>query len=193
MSNQFVWITCRASGVAALILVSAAVGVGVSISGRLFRGRGDLDVRGGDLRVTHEALSLAAFAMIALHGISLLADSYFHPNVADLAVPFQRNYREPFMAIGIIGGWATLVLGCSYYIRRLLGGRRWRLLHRLTVIAWLLIAIHSLGEGSDSGQGWFIAVVVVTIVPTALLLLMRTLGLRRLRTGGPVAVRRISS
>jgi sulfoxide reductase heme-binding subunit YedZ len=194
MSNHFVWITCRASGVAAMILVSAAVGVGVSISGRLTRGRGpDLDVRGADLHVTHEALSLAAFAMIALHGLSLLADSYFHPSLAALVVPLQRNYREPFMAIGIVGGWATILLGSSYYVRRLLGGRRWRLVHRFTVLAWVLIVIHAVGEGSDAGEAWFVAVMVVTIVPTVLLLSMRILGLRRMRMGRSVAVRRTAS
>ena len=191
MSNHFVWIMCRASGVAALILVSASVGVGLSVSGRLMKGRGgDLGVRGGDLHAIHEALSIAALAMIALHGLSLLADSYFHPSIADLAIPFQRNYREPYMAIGIIGGWGVTLLGLSYYARRLIGVQRWRVLHRCTLAAWVLIVIHTLGEGSDSGEGWFLAVVVVTILPIAVLTLVRSIGGRRSRYGRPVAARR---
>ena len=54
IGSQAFWITSRAAGIVALILASASVGVGVSISGRLVKGRGP------DLRVTHEALSLAA-------------------------------------------------------------------------------------------------------------------------------------
>src|SRR5205807_8178575 len=50
------WITSRAAGTAALILSSLSVCVGLSMGGRLLRGRRI------DLRVVHEALSLAAVA-----------------------------------------------------------------------------------------------------------------------------------
>lgn len=168
MDGHFAWVTCRAAGVAALILVSASVGVGLSMTGRLVRSS-----RGADLRVIHEALSIAALAMIALHALSLLADSYFHPTIADLAIPFERNYREPYMGIGIIGGWATIVLGLSVYVRQVVRMPWWKVLHRCTVLAWVMSVVHALGEGSDRGEGWFIAVVVVTIVPTVVVIFIR--------------------
>lgn len=152
------------------MLVSASVGVGVSLSGRLARGSG------ADLRVAHEALSLAAFALIALHVLALFGDSYFHPSLLDLAIPLKRDYREPYMAIGIVGGWGTIVLGLSYYVRGRIGIARWKVLHRLTALAWVLSVIHTLGEGTDSGDAWFVAVVVLTVLPTALLILVRLNG-----------------
>jgi sulfoxide reductase heme-binding subunit YedZ len=179
ISSHLFWITCRASGIAALVLVSASVGVGVCLSGRLVKGSGP------DLRVAHETLSLAAYAMIALHVLSLLGDSYFHPTIADVAIPFERDYREPYMAIGIIGGWGTIVLGLSYYVREFVGTARWRVLHRFTLLTWVLSVIHTLGEGSDSGEAWFIALVVVTVLPTAVLILGR-LGSSRQPQSAPV-------
>ncbi|HEX2702070.1 MAG TPA: ferric reductase-like transmembrane domain-containing protein [Solirubrobacteraceae bacterium] len=170
ISSHLFWITARASGIAALVLVSASVGVGVSLSGRLARGSG------ADLRVAHEALSLAAFALIALHVLALFGDSYFHPSLLDLAIPLKRDYREPYMAIGIVGGWGTIVLGLSYYVRGRIGIARWKVLHRLTALAWVLSVIHTLGEGTDSGDAWFVAVVVLTVLPTALLILVRLNG-----------------
>jgi len=179
ISSHLFWITCRAAGVAALVLVSASVGVGVALSGRLAKGIGS------DLRIAHEALSIAALAMIVLHVLTLLGDSYFHPSIADVAVPFERDYREPYMAIGIIGGWGTIVLGFSYYVRTLIGIARWRVLHRFTVLAWMLSVIHTLGEGSDSGEAWFLAVVVLTVFPTALWVIVR---LSNGRLPSPLAV-----
>ena len=155
------------------MLVSASVGAGVALSGRLDT------ASGSDLRVAHEALSLAAFAMIALHVLSLFGDTYFHPSIAALAIPFVRDFRAPYMAIGIIGGWGTIVLGLSYYVRGAIGIARWKVLHRFTALAWVLSVIHTLGEGSDSGAAWFIAVVVLTVLPTVLLILVRLSNKRR--------------
>ena len=161
------WITSRAAGLVALILTSASVGVGVSMSGRLLKGRGP------DLRVTHEALSLAAIAAIAVHALALVGDSYFHPGIADLTIPFVRNYKEPYMALGIIAGWGFIVFGLSYYTRQRIGPARWRVLHRFTALAWVLGVIHTLGEGTDAGRTWFLLLTGIVITPTAALVLMR--------------------
>lgn len=82
------------------------------------------------------------------------------------------------MAIGIIAGWGAVVLGLSYYVRARIGIARWRMIHRFTALAWILGVIHTLGEGSDSGRSWFLAVVVVAVLPPATLLATRMLGRR---------------
>ena len=51
--------------------------------------------------------------------------------------------------------------------------RRWRALHRFTALAWVLGVAHSLGEGTDAGQVWFLAMTGVVAVPALLLLLGR--------------------
>ena len=161
------WITSRAAGIVALILTSASVGVGLSMSGRLVKGRGP------DLRVTHEALAIAAMAAIALHAVALLGDSYFHPGVADLLIPFARNYKEPYMALGIIAGWGFILLGLSFYLRQRIGVKRWRVVHRFTALAWVLGVIHAVGEGSDAGRTWFLVITAIVVIPTLVLLIAR--------------------
>ena len=161
------WITSRAAGIVALILTSASVGVGLSMSGRLVNGRGP------DLRVTHEALALAAIVAIALHAVALLGDSYFHPGIADLLIPFVRNYKEPYMALGIIAGWGFILLGLSYHLRQRIGVKRWKVMHRFTALAWVLGVIHTLGEGSDAGRTWFLVITAIAVIPTLVLLVAR--------------------
>ncbi|MGH2851064.1 MAG: hypothetical protein ACRDLP_10645 [Solirubrobacteraceae bacterium] len=169
------WVTSRAAGIVALILASASVGVGLTMGGRFLRDRGP------GLRATHEALSIAALAALGLHALALLGDGYFHPSVADLTIPFVRDYREPYMALGIIAGWGMLILGLSFYARERIGIARWRVRHRFTALAWVLGIVHTLGEGSDAGALWFLATVAVATGPPLVLLLAR-LGRPRRRT-----------
>lgn len=169
IGTHFYWITSRAAGTLALVLASASVGVGLMISGRFGKARGP------DLRVSHEALSLAAIAALLLHAAALLGDSYFHPSVADLLIPFQMDYKEPYMAIGIIGGWAMVIFGLSYYLRERIGIARWKIIHRFTALAWILGVVHTLGEGTDAGETWFLAVTAIAVLPVVLLALVRML------------------
>jgi methionine sulfoxide reductase heme-binding subunit len=161
------WITSRAAGLAALLLSSAAVGVGVTMGGRLVK-------KGGpSFRVTHEALSLATMVAIVVHGASLLGDNFMHPSVADVTVPFASGYKEPWMALGIVAGWSMIALGLSYYLRARIGVARWKVLHRFTALAWVLGLAHSLGEGTDAGTSWFLVSVGLVTVPAAVLVLGR--------------------
>jgi sulfoxide reductase heme-binding subunit YedZ len=170
MHGQLFWITTRAAGSVALLASSVSLCVGLLMSGRLVSGRRV------DLRVTHEALSLAALVALAVHVLSLLADSFFHPSLLDVTVPFVSGYREPWMSIGIVGGWGMAVLGLSYYARRRIGADRWRRLHRWTAAAWALGLVHSIGEGTDSGRMWFLAMTGFVALPGLALLYQRLSG-----------------
>lgn len=169
------WITSRAAGTAALILASVSVAIGLLMSTRLLKGRGP------DLRLIHEALSLATIGAIAVHGVSLLGDHYLHPSLADIGLPFASAYKTWWTSLGIVAGWATVALGASYYVRRWIGQDRWRRWHRLTALAWVMGVAHSLGEGTDAGQIWFLAMTAIVAVPAALLLAGRIGGVGRRR------------
>ncbi len=168
------WIASRAAGTGALLLSSLTVCVGLLMGGRM------LKARRLELRVTHEALSLAALAALAIHGLSLLGDSYLHPSLRDVAIPFVGGYETLWTSTGIIAFWVLLVLGLSYYARARIGVQRWRKLHSFAALAWLLGLVHALGEGTDAGQAWFLAMIAVVIVPALVLLLIRLAGSRAL-------------
>ncbi|HEV7460577.1 MAG TPA: ferric reductase-like transmembrane domain-containing protein [Solirubrobacteraceae bacterium] len=174
------WITSRAAGSAALVLASLAVCLGLLMSTRLLKRFG-----GPDLRVAHEALSLATLVAIAVHGLALLGDQYLHPSIADISVPFAGGYKTWWTTLGIVSGWALAALGLSYYARARIGQDRWRSLHRFTALAWLLGLAHTLGEGTDAGQTWFLVMIGVVTVPALVLLLWRMSGLGHRRATPP--------
>ena len=163
------WITSRAAGTAALLLSSVSVCIGLLMGGKLLRRRS------GDLRIVHEALSLATIAAIVVHAAALLGDGYLHPSVLDVTIPFVSGYKTLWGAIGIVAGWSLILLGLSFYARARIGQARWRSLHRFTALAWVLGVVHSLGEGTDAGQAWFLAMTAIVVLP-ALALLARRLA-----------------
>ena len=149
MEEHLFWIASRAAGIAALLLSSAAVGVGLTMGGRMVKGRGL------DLRAAHEALSLATLIAIVVHAAALLGDSYLNASVLDITVPFAS--------------------GVTYYFRTRIGVARWKRLHRWTALVWLAGIVHSLGEGTDAGTAWFLVCTAVAIVPALVLLVVRHL------------------
>jgi sulfoxide reductase heme-binding subunit YedZ len=170
---HLLWITSRAAGTAALVLASLGVCAGLLMGGKFVRGRGI------DLRAAHETISIATIVAIVVHAVALLGDSFLHPSVADITIPFVSGYKTVWTSIGIFAGWATILLGLSFYARRWIGQRRWRSMHRFTVLAWWLGLIHSLGEGTDAGQTWFLVMTGIVAVPAIILFVARMSGFKR--------------
>jgi sulfoxide reductase heme-binding subunit YedZ len=162
------WVTSRAAGTTALIVSSVAVSIGLLMSTRLYK-----RVSGPDLRVLHEVLSLTTIVAIVVHAAALLGDQFLHPSLLDVSVPFASSYKTGWTTLGIVAGWSLILLGLSYYARARIGQKRWRKLHRFTALAWVLGMAHSLGEGTDAGQLWFLAMVAIVAVPALVLLLGR--------------------
>ena len=172
--NVIWWLVSRASGIIALVLISATVLVGLAMAAQILR-------RPAIKRVSarlHEHLALAAIAAIALHGTALLGDHWLKPGWRGITIPFALNYRPQFTGIGIIAGYLAVLLGPSFYLRRRIGTRRWRSLHRLTVVVWALSAAHTLGAGTDAPRLWLRTVTLAPAVPVVYLLVLR-LGPRR--------------
>ena len=160
MSEHAFWITSRAAGIIALLAASLAVTVGLSRRGR-------------DWRVVHESLSLATIVALAVHALSLLGDSYLKPSLADVTIPFVSSYERLWMSVGIVAGWAFVILGLSYYVRARIGIQRWRTLHRFTALAWVLGIVHALTMGTDAGTAWFLVTVALVALPAGALLVRR--------------------
>jgi sulfoxide reductase heme-binding subunit YedZ len=171
-THHLFWLSSRAFGVVALVLVSLSVGVGLALAGRVSRRRG----LPGKLKRLHESLALAGLMAIALHGLLLLGDSYLKPGIARIAVPFALTSQPIWTGLGIIGGWLTAVIVGSFYVRRWIGVKVWRWLHRWTFAVYGLGIVHTLGSGTDAGSAWLLALIAITAAPIAILGTLRLVG-----------------
>jgi methionine sulfoxide reductase heme-binding subunit len=182
-STHLFWIISRGAGTTALVLSSVAVCFGLAMGGKL---------RGGsatDRRAYHEILSLSVMVAIAVHGLALLGDSFLHPSLIDVTVPFALGYERLATTLGIVAGWGLIALGLSFYARDRIGRARWKLIHRFTLLAWLGGLVHTLVEGTDAGQLWFLVLVTITTAPVLVLLWQRVGAGRSLeRLGSPEAI-----
>jgi sulfoxide reductase heme-binding subunit YedZ len=174
-SHYLFWITSRAAGVTAFALASVSVGLGLTMAGRLARGPG----RARTLRAIHEQAALGALIAIVVHGVALLGDRWMHPGLAGISVPFAMAYRPVATGIGIIAGYLAALLGLSFYARRRIGARLWRRAHRLTIVVWLMAAVHAVTAGTDASTAWMRAILITSALPISALFVARVISSRR--------------
>jgi methionine sulfoxide reductase heme-binding subunit len=177
------WLASRASGIVALALISLSVMLGLAMAGRVSR---EPKLRKAMIAV-HEHAALAALIAIAVHGITLLGDKWLDPGVPGILIPFQMEHEPLYTGLGILGGYLAAALGLSFYARRRIGTRRWRSLHKATILVYVLSVIHTLGAGSDAGTPWLRVQLVLTGAPIVFLFVMRVLPAAKVSAGGSAA------
>ena len=165
------WLASRASGLVALALITASVLVGLAMAGRVSRRPGLARV----LVAVHEHAALAGLIAIAVHGLTLLGDRWLAPGPIGIAVPFAMEYKPLWTGLGITGGYLAAALGLSFYARKRIGTKRWRRLHKLTILVYLLSVVHTLGAGTDAGELWLQVPLVMSGAAALFLFVMRIL------------------
>jgi sulfoxide reductase heme-binding subunit YedZ len=147
------WLLARASGFTAYVLLTLSVLAGLAVKSRPFR-----SVAPAAQVDTHRAFALAGLGMIVLHGIALVLDRTVRLPVYGLIVPFASGYRPAAVASGVLAAELMVLVYWSFSLRRRIGARVWRRLHRLTYGVFLLATIHGLTAGTDTGRSWAHAV-----------------------------------
>jgi methionine sulfoxide reductase heme-binding subunit len=170
-SQHIFWIASRAFGVVALVLVAVSVGMGLAMAMRSAKGPGAM----ARLRQVHEATALTALIFIAAHGLALLGDTYLRPGLAGIAIPFAMSHKPLWTGLGVVGGWMAALLGLSFYVRRWIGPRLWRKMHRWTLAVYALAVVHTLGAGTDAGSFWLLVILIATVAPLAVMTAIRLL------------------
>jgi sulfoxide reductase heme-binding subunit YedZ len=144
------WILARASGLAAYVLLTSSVLVGIVLKARPF-GRALKPASVTDL---HRFLAFLGLSLIGVHGLALVLDSTLHVWPAALFVPGLVPYRPLWTSLGVIAAELMVVVYISFALRRRIGGRAWRRLHWLTYAIFGLATLHGLAAGTDSGRLW---------------------------------------
>jgi sulfoxide reductase heme-binding subunit YedZ len=165
------WIASRSLGVVALVLTGVSVGIGLAMAMRMAKGPGVMT----RVKQLHEATALTALIAIGGHGLALLGDSYLRPGLAGIAIPFVMSHQPFWTGLGVIAGWLAALLGLSFYVRRRIGPKLWRQLHRWTLAVYALAVVHTLGAGTDAGAPWLLALLIATAAPIAVLAAIRML------------------
>src|SRR5574341_31672 len=128
-SVQVWWYITRASGLVAYILLWLSTAWGLAISSKIF----DPHLLRNYTYDFHEFLSLLAIGFLVIHLSVLTLDHYLPFSVTQVLVPFTSTYRPLWVGIGVIAFYLTLLVSVTFYLRRYIGVRAFRLIHGLSL------------------------------------------------------------
>lgn len=165
------WLASRAAGITAFLFITLSTILGLVMASGIIRKKGIK----AKLMPAHEYMALFALLALAVHGLTLLGDKWLKTSFAGITVPGVIGYRPFWVAIGIVAGYITALLALSFYGRKYVGVKRWRKLHRLIVVVWVMGVAHSLGAGTDAGTAWFRILIIASVAPALFLTLYRWL------------------
>jgi predicted ferric reductase len=141
------WYLSRASAMVAYGLLWLSMALGLIITNKMAR-----VWPGGPIAFDlHQFASLIGLAFALFHALILLGDKYINYDLAQVLVPFNSSgYRPVWVGLGQIGFYLLTIVGLSFYVRKRLGNRSWRLIHYLSFLTFALALLHGIFAGSDS-------------------------------------------
>jgi hypothetical protein len=102
----------------------------------------------------HQDLAAIGIGLAGIHGMLLGLDSSVPFSMAQILVPGLAPHAPLAVAFGQVALYLSIIILASFYVRRRIGQRAWRMLHYLTFLAFLGATAHGIGAGTDSGQAW---------------------------------------
>lgn len=149
MSQIDLWYASRATGIVALVLLTATVLLGILVAGR------SPSAVPGFARVEiHRRISTLAVVFVAVHVITAVMDSYVHIGWLALIVPFASRYDRFWVAVGTVGVDLLLAVALSSALKARIPARAWRAFHWLAYLSWPVALSHALGMGPDTKLDW---------------------------------------
>jgi sulfoxide reductase heme-binding subunit YedZ len=180
------WYLSRGSGAVSLILLSAAVVLGIVDERRWRSTRWPRFALHG----LHRWVSLFAVAFLAVHILSGVLDSFAPIRLLDAVLPFAGTYRPLWLGFGTLAFDLLLTVAITSLLKRQIGQRAWRAVHWLSYAAWPVAVVHGLGTGSDVRGGWLLAITAACVAAVWFAVLARVArvpGWARLASFGTLA------
>ena len=168
-ASTWAWYFSRATGMVALVLLTAVMVLG--LLGPL-RVSSELWPRFA-IRTVHRDISLLALVVIAIHVLTITADTYVSVPLSAAIVPFTSNFSPFWTGLGALAFDLLIGLVATSLARNCLGFRSWRLVHWSAYACWPLAVSHGLAIGSDRGSTWALTLAVACIAVVAVAVALR--------------------
>ncbi len=167
-----VWYAIRIAGILAYLTLWLTVIAGLCISGGLFPKWGAV------LMPVHQLADLA-LSLGLLHAALLLGDRYAGFTPESLVIPFRASYEPFWSGLGILALYLGAIVFWSVDIRPKIGYGRWRQLHYLAFVVYVLGLAHGLFAGTDRETAPMRLMYVATGGAVIALAALRTITLAR--------------
>jgi sulfoxide reductase heme-binding subunit YedZ len=143
------WYASRATGVVALLLLTAVMILGLLVTrqGRL-PGLPRFAVSG-----LHRNLSLLAAVFVVIHVLTAVFDGYVDIPITASVIPFTSPYERFWLGLGAVSLDLMLAAIVTSLLRRHLSRRAWRAVHLLAYLSWPVAWVHSMFSSGDLQHG----------------------------------------
>ncbi len=168
-SSTPLWYATRATGVVALVLLTAGMALGLLTSVRFQRPDWPRIVTLG----LHRNVTLVALAFTLIHILTTVLDSFVSIPLPDAFIPFISSYRPVWVGFGAIAFDLMLALIGTSLVRARMSARSWRLVHWGAYLSWPVAVLHGLGTGTDTPVPWVLAVTGGCVLVVGVLTLWR--------------------
>ena len=148
--GRLAWYGVRATGFLAYFAIAGSVIYGLLLSTKLLDAIAHRPVS----FALHKDLALVGLALSGLHGLLLLGDHTYAFTLVAIAIPFASPYAPAAVATGQLAFYVVTIVTGSFYVRRRIGQRAWRLIHHLTFLGFVGVTAHGITSGSDTAASW---------------------------------------
>jgi len=169
MSSTTLWYITRASGIVALVLLTATMVLGLTTTTRA-RTR---NWPGFARQELHRRISIVSVVFLAIHVLTSVLDTYVHIGWLAIVVPFTSPYSPFWVGMGAIALDLMIAVFVSSLLRSRIKPGTWRGIHWLAYGSWPVALAHTFGMGTDAGEHWVIALGVVCVLSVGAALIMR--------------------
>ena len=168
-SNPAIWYAARASGVAAYVVLSLVVMLGMTLGGKAQNRRWPRF----SVEDVHRFGGLLVGSLIGIHVLTIAADSFLPFSLVQLLVPFTSTYRPLWTGLGVAAAEILLALAITNHYRKRLPYSFWRKAHYLNFAVWALASVHGLMSGTDRGAAWLAILYGVAVAGVVMVLVWR--------------------
>ena len=168
-SSPAIWYAARASGVAAYVVLSIVVSLGLALGGKAQNRRWPRF----SVEDIHRFGGLLVGSLIGVHVLAIAADSFLPFSLTQLLVPFTSTYRPIWTGLGIAAAELLVALAITNHYRKRMPYRYWRLAHYANFAVWTFASLHGLMAGTDRGAPWLAVLYGVSVATVLMLLLWR--------------------
>ena len=177
-SNPAFWYATRASGIAAYVILSLVVCIGISMGGKVQSKRWPRF----SVEDIHRFGGLLVGALVGIHVVTIAVDSFLPFSVVNLIVPFTSSYRPLWTGLGIAAAELLLALAITNHYRKRLPYSFWRKAHYANFAVWTLASLHGVMSGTDRGV-WWLAIIYGLAIASVVTLLVWRFAHQTMRSG----------
>lgn len=148
-SSTALWYASRATGVLALLLLTAVMLLGLLVTRRRQPPGLPRFAVGG----LHRNVALLATAFVVIHVLTAVTDGYVTIPLTAAVVPLTSSYERFWLGIGAVSFDLTLAVVITSLFRRHLSREAWRAIHLTAYASWPVAWFHSVFASGDLRHG----------------------------------------